>query len=118
MSAIIVVGGVYHERCIWPAWDEIYGSGGRAAAALVGHVDCGSLESYARADTAALFQAYASSFGFTFVHKDAPQTISFEYIHSLSIPVTRPAIGHIKANPPISVTADVVLRFGMMEGMA
>jgi len=118
MSSIDIVGGIYHERCIWPTWDQFFGSGGRAAAALVGHVDRITLQSYARADTAAIFQAYANAFGFTFAPQNAPQTISFEYIHCLSIPVTRPAIGHIKINPPISIKAPVVLRFGMMEGTA
>jgi hypothetical protein len=31
---ITVVGGVYGERCSLPAWDFVYGSGGRAAACI------------------------------------------------------------------------------------
>jgi hypothetical protein len=60
MTAITIAGGVYHEHCIWPAWDQLYGSAGRAAAALVGHVDAITLRTYARADTAAAFQPYAA----------------------------------------------------------
>lgn len=35
---MIVVGGLYRERCISPEWNHLYGSGGRAAAALAGQV--------------------------------------------------------------------------------
>ncbi|GFZ66165.1 hypothetical protein PSE10B_26870 [Pseudomonas amygdali pv. eriobotryae] len=31
---ITIVGGVYRERCMRPAWDDIYGSAGRAATAI------------------------------------------------------------------------------------
>lgn len=118
MTAITVVGGVYHEHCIWPAWDQLYGSAGRAAAALAGHIDTITLRSYARADTAAAFQPYAASYGFIFEPIAADQTVSFEYVHSLSVPVIRPAPARIRKNAPLTAKADVVLRFGMMEGSA
>jgi len=119
VSAITVSGGVYHERCIWPDWDQIYGSGGRAAAALSGHVDHVTLRTYARADTADRFKSYvAATYGFTFAPIDASQTISFEYVHSLSVPAIRPAPALIHINAPIDIKDAVVLRFGMMEGSA
>src|SRR3546814_8104813 len=34
MAMLSIVGGFYIERCIEPQWDEIFGSGGRAAAAI------------------------------------------------------------------------------------
>ncbi len=37
MTVIDVVGGVYGERCAFPTWEQIFGSAGRAAAALSGH---------------------------------------------------------------------------------
>jgi nucleoside 2-deoxyribosyltransferase len=119
MSAITVTGGVYHERCIWPDWDQVYGSGGRAAAALSGHVDRVTLRAYARADTAERFKSYvATTYGFAFDPVNASQTISFEYIHSLSVPTIRPAPALIQANTPFEATDKVVVRFGMMEGSA
>lgn len=119
MSEITISGGIYHERCIWPDWDQVYGSGGRAAAALSGHVDDVTLRTYARADTAERFKSQvAAVYGLNFVPVDASQTISFEYVHSLSVPVVRPAPALIRINTPIEITADVVLRFGMMEGSA
>ena len=118
MSALTVAGGVYHEHCIWPDWDQIYGSGGRAAAALSGHVDSITLRTYARPDTAERIATNAAVYGFNFDPVSADQTVSFEYIHSLSIPVIRPAPALIRLHAPFPVSGDVVLRFGMMEGSA
>ncbi len=118
MSEITIVGGVYHERCIWPDWDQLYGSAGRAAAALSGHVDRINLKTYARDDTQENFKANAKTYGFDLDTVPSEQTISFEYVHSLSVPVIRPSPSLIKSNRPIDVRGDVVLRFGMMEGTA
>lgn len=118
MTAITIVGGVYHERCIWPDWDQFYGSAGRAAAALSGHVDTITLRSYARPDVATRFSQYANQYGFTFDPVHTEQVVSFEYTHSLSVPLIRPAPVMIPPNPPIPVSASVVLRFGMLEGSA
>jgi Nucleoside 2-deoxyribosyltransferase/pfkB family carbohydrate kinase len=118
MTAITVVGGVYHERCIWPDWDQLYGSAGRAAAALSGHVEGITLRTYARDDTAERFRIVAGAYGFAFEPTRSDQTISFEYIHSLSVPTIRPAPALIRHNQPLSVSDKVVLRFGFMEGSA
>lgn len=118
MRAIIVAGGVYHERCIWPDWDQLFGSGGRAASALARHAASIRLRTYARSDTADAFRANADAHGFVLDPVEAPQTISFEYVHSLSVPVIRPSPSQIRQQQPFSVGADAVLRFGMMEGSA
>ena len=118
MSMVSIVGGVYHERCLWPDWDQIYGSGGRAAAALAGHVDSITLFAYAHVDAAKLFEPCRAMYGFNFNPVPADQIVSFEYVHSLSIPQIRPNPAQIKMNPPIHVSGEVVLRFGMMEGSA
>lgn len=118
MTSITVAGGVYHERCIWPAWDQIYGSGGRAAAALTGLVDSVMLCAYARPDTAHAFSETATGYGFAFTPTPVEQSISFEYVHSLSNPQIIPIPSRIRVNAPFSVNDDVVLRFGMMEGSA
>jgi len=70
MTALAIVGGVYHERCVWPDWDHLFGSGGRAAASVTTYVDNVTLVSYAEATTAAEFDPYARSYGFTF-HPEA-----------------------------------------------
>jgi hypothetical protein len=118
MTAITVAGGVYHERCIWPDWDQVFGSGGRAAAALTGVVDHVCLHAYATAELAKAFEGNRGLYGFRFTPAPAEQAISFEYIHSLSIPDIRPTVPLIRRQPPLQVSAEVVLRFGMMEGTA
>lgn len=118
MNTLAIVGGVYHERVIWPSWDQIFGSAGRAAAAVSGHVDAAVLHSYARPDTAEAFQPYANQYGFSFEPTASEQTISFEYVHSLAPPTLTPSIQRIRRNPSFEVSADNVLRFGMMEGSA
>lgn len=118
MTAITIAGGVYHEQAVWPAWDQLYGSAGRAAAAIAGHVGSITLRAYARPDTAAAFQPYAATYGFTFEAVPAEQTISFGYVHSLSTPTILPVPARIRANASFSVAANAVLRFGMMEGSA
>lgn len=116
MSAIDVAGGVYHERSTWPTWDQVFGSGGRAAACLVPHVSAVTLHSYARIDTATLFQTYAERYGFKFHPISAEQTVSFEYVHCLSRPLITPS--KLRTNQPFAVRGDAVLRFGMLDGSA
>lgn len=116
MTTIDVVGGLYGETCRFPAVEEIYGSGGRAAIALAEachevrwHYYCPRyLQREAR-------NALPSPRIAHFPHDSAVQ-VDFTYLHPLSRPVVRP--GEIAASPPIKIDADLVLRFGMMEGDA
>jgi nucleoside 2-deoxyribosyltransferase len=117
-TSITIVGGVYHESCIWPTWDQIYGSGGRAAAAISGHVDRVLLRAYYHPGAAQRFMENVRLYGFSFDPVDIDQAISFEYIHSLSVPSIQPTPSRIRTQSPIVVSDDVVLRFGMMEGSA
>lgn len=118
MTTLTIAGGIYHERAIWPSWDQIFGSAGRAATALSGHVGTVTLYSYARPDTAEAFRPYADGYGFTFKPITSEQTISFEYVHSLAPPSVTPSVQRIRQNHPFEVCDDNVLRFGMMEGSA
>lgn len=118
MTSIVIVGGIYREICIAPQWNQLFGSGGRAAAALSGHVSSIELHSFATSEGAKKFQAYADSFGIDFKHSPHTQEISFEYLHCLAIPFIYPRERAINDNSKIIVNDDVVLRFGMMEGSA
>ena len=118
MSEIAIVGGIYHERCLWPDWDQIYGSGGRAAAALSGHVSSVTLHGYVSDETAKAFEPYRSMYGFNLSGTAASQTVSFEYVHSLSTPQIRPTPERIRRHAAIQISEPVVLQFGMMEGSA
>lgn len=115
MTRLTVVGGVYRERCSWPEWDQVFGSGGRAAAALGGVVPDLELVTYAEPELARHFAGYAEMYGFNLRVVEAPQRVTFEYVHPMSLPVIRPSPGLITRLPPIDVTGEAVLRFGMME---
>jgi hypothetical protein len=118
MTSIKVAGGIYRERCTWPDWEFWYGSGGRAAAAVSGLADEVELFSYATEDAARQFGPAASLYGFKFIPTAAPQAVSFDYFHPMSVPIIRPAPGRIRALDPLEVSGSVVLRFGMIEGTA
>ena len=115
-TEIVVVGGVYHEQCIWPAWDQIFGSGGRAATAIVGHVDKVTLHTYARQEIDEEFRKAARIYNFDLVTTPATTGISFEYVHCMSTPVVRPVLSRVPKHQPIEVAAQAVLRFGILEG--
>jgi hypothetical protein len=118
MTSLTIAGGIYHERCTWPEWNHTYGSGGRAAAAVAGHLDNVQLYSYVPPLAAKNFRPYAEMYGFDFREVEGKQLVSFDYVHSLSNPIIRPIIGRIQQNDAIPVAAEAVLRFGMLEGSA
>jgi len=113
---ISVVGGVYLEQCIEPAWNEIYGSGGRAAASLGAVSDGVILYTYLNPKLERQFAPLARSFGFSYQSCESAWDIGFAYTHCLSTPhITPNSFGQER---PIVVEAPVILRFGMMEGTA
>lgn len=113
-SEIEIVGGIYHEQCIWPNWDQIFGSGGRAAAAISSHVEKVRLHTYAQPNSE--LERVAKFYGFALSQTSSNIFISFDYVHCMSTPVIRPALSRIPRYKPIEVSAVAVLRFGMLEG--
>lgn len=118
MTALQIAGGVYRELVTWPSWNQVYGSGGRAAAALHGHVSDITLHTYLRPENELLFASTASAFGFKVRAQASTQSISFEYVHCLSTPIISPSLQRIRENPAIHLNDEVALRFGMLEGKA
>jgi len=112
---ITIVGGVYRERCMRPAWDDIYGSAGRAAAAIARFH--GQTHLHARVDgyIEAIVEARAIAEGFQFTAHPAPSSTTFEYIHGLSTPDIR---GCVQNQSDLQVSAEKVLRFGMIDSTA
>ena len=116
---ISVAGGVYAERCIEPFWDDVYGSAGRAAAAISGSADNVRLHTYRAQGLAEGIENLTSVYGLQVVGPVVPGPgVAFDYVHSLSDPRITPRPDAIDQHPPIEVEDDVVLRFGMMEGTA
>lgn len=115
--AIHVAGGFYYEQCIRPSWDEIYGSGGRAAAALA---TCGSdveFHTYTSTKSARALQMHTQAYsGLTTHTTSITDAIAFYYLHDLG----DPQIKNVPATPaqPLQICAEYVVRFGMLEGDA
>ena len=111
---LTIVGGIYREVCLRPQWDEVYGSAGRAASAvsrLGGQV---TLHGYLDADLQPILECRAADEGFGLSIAPLPRSASFHYSHGLSVPwIQQP-----ERQSPLSVKADHVLRFGMLESTA
>lgn len=116
MEPIVIAGGCYFEACEAPHWRALYGSGGRAAQALIG---CGPvvLHTYfPKNREAELYPLVAS--GIDVRAADSTSAIAFAYFHPLSDPVLAPGRAEISCRPPIRATGDAILRFGFLEGDA
>ena len=113
-----VTGGLYVERCIEPRWDDAYGSGGRAAAALSAAAPGVRFVTYRPANLSDAELSLKSAYGINIDGPAAPQELVFDYFHSLATPTITPRPDAIIRNDPIDVRDDVVLRFGMLEGSA
>jgi hypothetical protein len=118
-GTIDVVGGVYIELCIHPAWNQLLGSAGRAARALSAIAADVRLHTYVdesyRRELEALTRSLTNT---SLLAYKIPQTTAFHYVHPLSIPVIVPAPYIAPPAPPIAVRGDVILRFGILEGDA
>ncbi|WP_440091064.1 PfkB family carbohydrate kinase [Pseudomonas putida] len=112
---ITIVGGVYRERCMRPAWDDIYGSAGRAAAAIARFGGQAELHACMDDYTHVVVEARATAEGFKFKATPEPASVTFEYIHGLSTPDIRRGV---HGQSDLNVSADKVLRFGMIDGTA
>ena len=74
-----IVGGTYHERCVEPEWDEIFGSGLRAAAAVSSPTFPVRYTTYAGENIAEDLKVYAASFGLTVRSHPLQQAPTFRY---------------------------------------
>ncbi|WP_110644143.1 PfkB family carbohydrate kinase [Salinicola sp. CPA57] len=112
---ITIAGGVYRERCMRPAWDDIYGSAGRAATAIARFGGLAELHACVDSDTQIVIEARAAAENFSFNPQVSQIGVNFEYIHGLATPDIRRGGD---AESLLQVTAEKVLRFGMVDGTA
>jgi nucleoside 2-deoxyribosyltransferase len=116
---IHVAGGVYEERCLQPVWETLYGSGGRAAAALASRrPQQVVLTTYVGDVWRRNLEARASQAGFKVNATAIDKTAVFSYVHPLSVPVIYPSLHLIHRAQPLQGDGEIVLRFGMLEGDA
>ncbi|BEP40851.1 PfkB family carbohydrate kinase [Variovorax sp. V15] len=112
---LVVVGGVYEERCLHPSWQQYYGSGGRAASAIA---KMGAqVKLYTRLDPAGRqeLEERAALENFTFHAEHMEDPVRFEYHHPLETPRIE---GAYPKQSSLHVEAEAVVQFGMIEGDA
>jgi hypothetical protein len=113
---MIVVGGTYGERCRYPAWDQIYGSGLRAAIA-VSQVSPGTiLHTFAPSTWYADIEATLEGMGLRGQLHRVEHAMTFGYLHPFEL-IDQPALP-VGQKPMIEASGDVILQFGMIEGDA
>lgn len=115
---IHIVGGTYLEKCLEPTWDELFGSGARAATALAYLVDKVKLTTYVGNSEERTLDSLALNSGFSVSKNSISRTISFHYHHCLSEPLIYPSVPTIQENPELLVEDELILRFGFLEGDA
>lgn len=115
MRRLDIVGGVYREICRFPERRSIYGSGGRAAAALSGGPIDVVLHACAPSALRDDVQSQFGGFQFELQFYEANHLAAFRYLHGLATPVPEPALGLMCPRPTYTVTAENVLRYGLVE---
>jgi hypothetical protein len=110
-----VAGGLYREICLHPAWNGLFGSGGRAAQALATLGNTTTLHSYFEDPGSTSLDPYHDR-GVRLELSPRQSAIAFAYLHPLSTPHFEPR--DVTRCPAIHVGGDTVLRFGFVEGDA
>lgn len=113
---MIVVGGSYIEICTIPSWHRIFGSGGRAAAALSLVSPATELHTYAGKTVARDVERSMEAFGVIAHVTEIEEEISFSYFHPLSVARISPERPLVHA--PLVASGSALLRFGLVEGDA
>jgi len=112
-----VIGGCYREFCLRPEWNQLFGSGVRAAAAVATLLPSPSrLVTRAAERERRTLSFLAETYGFDLDISSRPCPVEFQYDHPLTPPRLYPDRRDIGPVPPIEVDADCVLAFSFMEG--
>lgn len=111
-----IVGGTYLERCVFPQWDEVYGSGLRAAIALSNLSSGIHFSTYSPEELDTHLTSISKTFNFNLHKRASRKKISFHYLHGLSDPHIEPPIATIEKEDAIEITGENILKFGTLEG--
>lgn len=114
-SPLDVVGGVYGERCLRPAWSEVFGSGGRAASAIATMNVPVVLHTYLDATAEDVISTRSALEGFEVKNRERSGPIHFLYTHGLDTPRI---VRTDASEDSFDVSGSGVLRFGFIEGDA
>lgn len=115
---MIIAGSTYLERCRYPKWERLFGSGMRASIAASGLSDGTVLHTYVPEVWRGDAEATLSSFGIVGHLAPTRHELIFEYLDTLQKSFVPPAISTDEQEAALEVKGDVVVRFGFMEGSA
>jgi len=114
-----IIGGSYYEYCYDPQWNELYGSGLRAAVALSQKKVPLRLHTYADTQTSEIIKVIAAHLGIELMCTNSAKAIEFKYQHPLATPTIYPSVAEIIKPSPIKISTDQkILCYGMLEGNA
>ncbi|HEX7931068.1 MAG TPA: PfkB family carbohydrate kinase [Sphingomicrobium sp.] len=116
MKPIVIAGGCYFESCEAPHWRALYGSGGRAAHALIGLAPVTLHTYFPKAREPDLYPLVAAGIEVKLTENET--ALSFSYFHPLSDPALAPVRAEIRRHPALRAEGEAVLRFGMLDGDA
>jgi nucleoside 2-deoxyribosyltransferase len=120
---LTIIGGTYREKCLEPTWDQLYGSGLRAAVAIHdilidAHLPSPTLITWVADTEQAELELRAQSFGIHVVPHVRAQAIEFQYEHGLAIPRIYPDPQTLQRIRPAEFKVDgSALILGMLEDL-
>lgn len=114
---LTIVGGCYREVCLRPDWNQLFGSGVRAAAAVAKLLPTPPRLVTRAADRERRSLAFlAGTYDFALDTHPRPAPVEFQYDHPLTPPRLYPDRRDIGPVPSFEVEADCVLAFSFIEG--
>ncbi len=112
-----IAGGIYKEICESPHWDGIWGSGLRAAVCISRLNSDITLHGY-YCEPSDEFTSQLRFLGVKLLCNVRARDIAFAYFHPLSNPYVEPAARTLRRERTLTVAAENILRFGLLEGSA
>ena len=116
---MIIVGGTYFEKCVFPYSEELWGPGLRGVSAIQ-EITTGQNRLYSAVGSTEKNRLGLKSSAYEFEPETTvvPETVQYQYLHNHSnarlSPVDAESYG-VELGP---ITGDAILRFGLVEGTA
>lgn len=111
---IDIIGGFYEELCLYPQWNQFFGSGGRASTAL-SKLDKIVFHTYAHRDTQFNLDYFSKIYDIEIDVQSSTENIKFEYYNSLSNPRIHTLNSPLVQQNQITLKAETVICYGMLE---
>ena len=111
-----IYGGFYHEKCIIPKWDQVYGSAGRAAAILSNFTSKITLNTFS--SNIEYLEFFSNAYKINYVCNPSIINIKFEYFHTFSKANIICNKNNFDRYPSVKIEDSVVICYGTIEANA